>query len=146
MVARSSGYGWGMRIPIVIVFALVTALAGCTRGDLRELGRETEEALQDAGDALDELVGRAEGPLRDAAEEALDAAAEAREASREFEENPTTETRQALDAAGRRVDDASRELEGLIDRAPEGVRDALQRALDALTEVRQRIQRQLDES
>jgi hypothetical protein len=135
-----------MRIVGVLVLALVAALTACSRGDLRELGRETEQALEDAGDALDELVGQAEGPLRDAAEEALDAAAEAREASREFEENPTTETRQALEAASRRVDDAGRELEGLIDQAPDGVRDVVQRALDALTDVRQRIQRQLNES
>jgi ElaB/YqjD/DUF883 family membrane-anchored ribosome-binding protein len=122
------------------------SLIGCGRGDLAELGRETEQALENAGDALDELVGQAEGPLRDAAEEALDAAAEAREASREFEENPTNETRQALEAAKRRVDDAGRELEGLIDQAPDGVRDVVQRALDALTDVRQRIERQLEES
>jgi F0F1-type ATP synthase membrane subunit b/b' len=129
-----------------ILLALCSALLlSCTEADLRELGRETEEALNEAGDALDELAGQTEGPLRGAAEEALDAADEARDASREFEENPTTETRQALEAAGRRVDDASAELEAEIDQAPEPVRDLLQRALDALTDVRQTVQRQLDE-
>ena len=75
----------------------------------------------------------------------MDAAAEAREASREFEENPSAETRQALEAAKRRVDDAARELEGLIDQGPAGVRSLVERALDGLREIGRRIDRQLDE-
>jgi ElaB/YqjD/DUF883 family membrane-anchored ribosome-binding protein len=121
-------------------------LAGCSGADLRELGRDTEKALRDVGDALDELVGKAEGPLRAAADRAVDAAEEARAAAREFEENPTTETRQALERAKRRLDDVANELEGLVDRAPESVRSALERALDALTELRQRIDRELEGS
>ena len=130
------------------LFAVITASAllfGCSKADLRELRDETEEALHDAGDALSELAGQAEGPIHDSAEQALDVADEARDASREFAENPTTESRQALEAAGRHVDDVQRELEGLVDRAPGGVKDLVQRALDALSDVRRKIDRQLDE-
>ena len=147
MDRATAGYGWGVRISRALMLALVVLTSvGCSRSDVRELGREAEEAVRDAGDALNDLVGQAEGPLREAAQDALDAADEARDASREFAENPTTETRQALEAARRRVDDAGKELEGLVERAPAGVRDVVQRALDALTEVRNRIERQLEGS
>ena len=121
-------------------------LLGCSEADLRELGRDTERALRDVGDALDELAGKAEGPLRAAADRALEAAEEARAASEDFRKNPTTETRQALARAERRLDDVANELEGLVDQAPAGVRSALDRALDALTELRRRIDRELESS
>ena len=121
-------------------------LVGCSRGDLRELAKDTEAAVRDAGDALQELAGKAQGPLLEAANQARDAAEEARQASEEFRKNPTTETRQALRSAKQRLDDVSRELEGLLDHAPEGVRSALGHALDSLTELRHRIQEELDSS
>ena len=139
------GYGSGVQMTRLIAIALVAALfAGCSQGDLKELGRDTREAVQDAGDALQDLADQARGPLRQAVDDAMQAAADAREASREFERNPSKETRQALEDAKNGLDAAGKELEGLVDKAPAGVKDALQRALDALTELRKRIQRELD--
>jgi Sec-independent protein translocase protein TatA len=131
---------------LIAVTVVAALLAGCSEGDLRQLGRDTEKALRDAGDALEELAGQAEGPLREATDRAMDAAEEARQASEEFRKNPTTETRQALRRSKRRLDGVSRELEGLLDHAPTGVRSALHHALDSLTELRHRIQRELDSS
>ena len=131
---------------LLAVVAAASLLVGCSKADLRELGRETEEALRDAGDALDELAGKAEGPIRDAAEHALDAADEARDASRAFADHPTAETRQALETAADHVEDAKRELTGLVYRAPEPVKDLVQRVIETLTDVGRRIERQLDES
>ncbi len=131
----------------LIAVSVVTALfAGCSEGDLNDLARDTEQALQNAGEVLEDLADRAEGPVREAADRAREAAEEARQASDEFRENPTTETRQALRSSKRRLDDVSRELEGLIDQAPQGVRSALRQALDSLTELRRRIQNQLESS
>jgi len=128
------------------VTVAASLLAGCSRGDLRELAKDTEAAVKDAGAALDDLVAQAQGPLREAASRALDAAQVARQASEEFRKNPTTETRQALRRAKQRLDDVSRELEGLLDNAPEGVQSALHHALDSLTQLRHRLQRELDSS
>ena len=130
---------------IAVAFA-AALLAGCSEGDLNDLARNTEQALQDAGEALEDLAERAEGPIREAADRAREAAEEAREASDEFRENPTAETRQALSSSKRHLDDVSRELEGLIDQAPQGVRSTLRQALDSLTELRKRIQNQLESS
>jgi ElaB/YqjD/DUF883 family membrane-anchored ribosome-binding protein len=131
---------------VLAVAIVASLLAGCSRGDLRELAKDTEAAVKDAGDALLDLAGEAQVPLQDAANRARDAAEEARQASEEFRKNPTTETRQALRSAKQRLDDVSRELEGLLDNAPEGVRSALHHALDSLTELRHQIQRELDSS
>ena len=131
---------------LVAVTVVAALLVGCSEGDLRELGKDTEQALRDAGDALAELARQAEGPLREAVTRAKDAAEEARQASGEFRKNPTTETRQALRRSKRRLDDVSRELEGLLDHTPEGVQAALRHALDSLTELRHRIQMELDGS
>ena len=136
-----------MRKTGLIAVAVAAALfVGCSEGDLRDLAKDTEQALKDAGQALEDLVGRAEGPIRQAAERAREAADEARQAADDFRESPSTETRQALRGSERRLDDASRELEGLIDQAPQGVRSAVRRALDSLTELRRRIERQLEAS
>ena len=146
---RRPGEGYGSSVTktgVIAVTVLAALLAGCSERDLRELTGDTEEALRDVGDALGELAGLAEGPLRDAADHALDAAEEARQATDEFRQNPSTETRAALRAAKRRLDDASRELEGLVDQAPEGVRSALRQALESLTALRLRIQGDLDSS
>ena len=141
------GYGAPVRKTGLIAVAVTAALfVGCSEGDLRDLAKETEQALEDAGQALEDLADRAEGPIRETADRARDAAEEARQASDEFRENPTTETRQALRGSERRLDDVSRELEGLIDQAPEGVRSAVRRALDSLTELRRRIEHQLESS
>jgi hypothetical protein len=130
---------------IVVAVCASLLLVGCSERDLRQMRRDVERALDDAGVALEHLADEAEGPLRDAAEEALEAAADAREASRAFEEDPSAETRRALAAAKRRVDDAARELDGLVDSAPESVRSLVGRALDGLREIGRRIDRQLDE-
>ena len=135
-----------MRKTGLVAVTVVSALfAGCGEGDLRDLARDTEQALQDAGDAVEDLAGRAEGPIREAADRAREAAEEARQASDEFRENPTTETRQALRSSEQRLDDVSRELEALIDQAPRGVRSALRRALESLTELRLHIEEQLED-
>ena len=131
---------------MLAVTLVASLLAGCSRGDLQELAKDTEAAVNDAGDALQELAGEAQGSVQDAANRARDAAEEARQATEEFRKNPTTETRQALRNAKQRLDDVSRELEGLLDNAPEGVQSALHHALDSLTELRHRIQRELDSS
>ncbi len=131
---------------LIAVTVVAVIFVGCSEGDLRDLADETEQALQDAGEALADLADRAEGPIREAADGAREAAEEARGASEEFRENPTTETRQALRSSKRRLDDVSRELEGLIDQAPQGVRSVLRQALDSLTELRRRIQSQLGSS
>jgi ElaB/YqjD/DUF883 family membrane-anchored ribosome-binding protein len=134
------------RTGVLALTLAASLLTGCSRGDLHELAKDTEAAVKDAGDALQHLAGEAQGPLQDAANRARDAAEEARQATEEFRKNPTTESRQALRSAKQRLDDVSRELEGLLDNAPEGVRSALQRALDSLTELRHQIQRELDSS
>lgn len=128
------------------VMIVATLLAGCSRGDIRELAKDTESAVRDAGAALQELAGKAQGPMQDAANRARDAAEEARQATEEFRKNPTTETRQALRRAKKRLGDASRELEALLDHAPEGIQSSLRNALDSLTELRHQIQRELDSS
>jgi ElaB/YqjD/DUF883 family membrane-anchored ribosome-binding protein len=134
------------RTAVLAVTLATSLLAGCSRGELRELAKDTEAAIKDAGDALQDLAGEAQGPLQDAANRARDAAEEARQATEEFRKNPTTETRQALRRAKQRLDDVSRELEGLLDHAPEGVQSALHDALDSLTNLRHQIQRELDSS
>jgi ElaB/YqjD/DUF883 family membrane-anchored ribosome-binding protein len=136
-----------MRQTGLIAVAVVAALsAGCSEGDLRDLARETEQAFQEVGDDLEDLAARAEGPIRETADRARETADEARQASEEFRENPTTETRQALHSSKQRLDEASRELEALIDQAPQGVRSTIRQALDSLTELRRRIERQLESS
>jgi ElaB/YqjD/DUF883 family membrane-anchored ribosome-binding protein len=131
---------------LVALATVALTLTGCSEGDLRDLARDTQQALRNAGDALEELAVAAEGPLRETADRALEAAQEARAASEDFRTNPTTETRQALELANRRLDNVSNELEGLVDGAPESVRSALRRALDALTDLRHRIDRELESS
>jgi Sec-independent protein translocase protein TatA len=143
----AAGYGASVTKTNLLAVTVVAALlSGCGPGDLQDLAKDTEAAIKDAGAALDKLAGEARGPLRDAASRALDAAQGARRASEEFRKNPTTETRQALRRAKQRLDDVSRELEGLLDHAPEAVRSVLQHALDSLTELRHRVQRELDSS
>jgi ElaB/YqjD/DUF883 family membrane-anchored ribosome-binding protein len=131
---------------LVALATVALTLTGCSEGDLRDLARDTQQALRNAGDALEELAVAAEGPLRETADRALEAAQEARAASEDFRTNPTTETRQALELANRRLENVSNELEGLVDGAPESVRSALRRALDALTDLRHRIDRELESS
>jgi len=129
-----------------VVTVIAVLFAGCSEGDLNDLAGDTEQALHDAGEALEDLADRAEGPIREATDRAREAAEDARQASEEFRENPTTETRQALRSSEQRLDDVSRELEALIDQAPQGVRSTLRRALESLTELRLHIEEQLEDS
>ena len=122
---------------------LLSLLAGCGRGDLQDLAKDAETALRDAGQELDQLADQAKGPVRDAVQGAMDAAADARRAAERFKENPTTETRQALREAETKLDDAMASLRCALDGVPEGVRSAFEDALNALTDLRQRIEREL---
>jgi Sec-independent protein translocase protein TatA len=42
---------------LLAVTVVAALLPGCSEGDLRELARDTEAAVKDAGDALAELAG-----------------------------------------------------------------------------------------
>jgi ElaB/YqjD/DUF883 family membrane-anchored ribosome-binding protein len=125
------------------VFLVFTLLVGCGRGDLQDLAKDAETALRDAGQELDQLASQARGPLREAADGAMEAAADAREAAERFKANPTTETRQSLREAEKHLDDAMASLREALDDVPQGVRSAFEDALQALTDLRKRIEGEL---
>jgi outer membrane protein TolC len=62
-----------------------------------------------------------------------------------YRENPNAETRQALEDAERRMSDAREELEGLVDSAPEPIRDAIRTVIDRLANLRDNIARELED-
>ncbi len=62
-----------------------------------------------------------------------------------YRENPSAETRQALEDAERRMSDAREELEGLVDSAPEPIRDAIRTVIDRLTDLRDDVARELED-
>jgi ABC-type transporter Mla subunit MlaD len=139
MEAPSAGYGWGMQVAhrFVIAASAIVLLSGC----FAESGLQDE--FRDATQALDQLVDEIEneGPVREAAERAQEAVDEAEAALEDFREDPSAETRQALEQAKQRLDDAAAELERVTDQAP----DALRAVLDALTELRNNIERELEQ-
>ena len=122
---------------ILVAVSSVAFLSGC----FAESGLKDE--FQDVTRAIDDLVNELEdeGPVREAADRARDTVDEAEAALEDFRETPSAETRQALSDAKRRLDDSAGALDRFVDQAPEGLREVL----DALTELRNTIDRELEE-
>ena len=126
------------RATVIVLCALLPA---CTS----ESGLTDE--FQDATKAIDDLVEAIgdEGPVREAVARVRDTVDEADAALEAYRENPSDETRQALEDAERRMSDARAELEGLVDSAPEPVREAIQTVIDRLANLRDDIARELED-
>jgi hypothetical protein len=105
------------------------------------------DEFQDATRAIDDLVEAIgeEGPVREAVARVRDTVDEAEAALEAYRENPDAETRQALQDAERRMSDARKELEGLVDSAPEGIRDAIRIVIDRLANLGEDIDRELED-
>jgi hypothetical protein len=105
------------------------------------------DEFQDASRAIDDLVEAIEdeGPVREAVARVRDTVDESEAALEAYRENPNAETRQALEDAERRMTDAREELEGLVDSAPEGIRDAIRTVIDRLANLREDIERELED-
>lgn len=105
------------------------------------------DEFRDATRAIDDLVEAIEdeGPVREAVARVRDTVDEADAALEAYRENPNAETRQALEDAERRMADAREELEGLVDSAPEGIRDAIRTVIDRLSNLREDIERELED-
>ena len=133
------GYGSGMKRATVIVLCVL--LSAC----FSESGLTDE--FQDATNAIDDLVEAIgdEGPVREAVARVRDTVDEADAALEAYRENPSAETRQALEDAERRMNDAREELEGLVDSAPEPIRDAIQTVIDRLANLRDDVARELED-
>ena len=126
------------RATLIVLCALLPA---CTS----ESGLTDE--FQDATKAIDDLVEAIgdEGPVREAVARVRDTVDDADAALEAYRENPSDETRQALEDAERRMSDARAELEGLVDSAPEPVREAIQTVIDRLANLRDDIARELED-
>jgi hypothetical protein len=130
-----------VRVTRLVAVALFAALAsGCfAESGLRDEFREATQAL----DALvDEISGA--GPIREAADRARDTVDESRAALEAYRENPNAETRQALEDAERRLNDARGTLDRLLERAPEAIRETLGRVVDAMERIRREIRQDLE--
>jgi hypothetical protein len=105
------------------------------------------DEFRDATRAIDDLVEAIEdeGPVREAVARVRDTVDEAEAALEAYRENPNAETRQALEDAERRMSEARDELEGLVDGAPEGIRDAIRTVIDRLANLREDIERELED-
>lgn len=123
------------------VIVLCVLLSAC----FSESGLTDE--FRDATNAIDDLVEATgdEGPIREAVARVRDTVDEADAALEAYRENPSDETRQALEDAERRMSDARAELEGLVDSAPEPVRDAIGTVIDRLANLRDDIARELED-
>jgi hypothetical protein len=124
-----------------ILVALCLLLSACfSESGLRE-------EFRDAGRAVDDLVEaiQDEGPVREAVERVRDTVDEAGSALDAYRENPNAETRRALEEAERRMNDARGELEELVDSAPEGIRDTIRTVIDRLANLREDIERELED-
>jgi hypothetical protein len=130
----------GRHLFLVAISALVLLSACFAESGLKDEFRDATRAIDDLVDELED-----EGPVREAADRARDTVDEAEAALEDFRENPSAETRQALADAERRLDDAVDDLERSLDDLPEGVRSAFEDALDALTDLRRQIRRELEE-
>jgi hypothetical protein len=139
MPAPARGYGSGMKRATLVTLCLL--LSAC----FSESGLQDE--FRDATRAIDELVGAIEdaGPVREAVDRVRETVDEAEAALEAYRENPNAETRQALQEAERRMNDAREELEGLVDGAPEGIRDAIRTVIDRLANLREDIERELED-
>ena len=124
-----------------IVIGLCVLLSAC----FSESGLTDE--FRDATNAIDDLVEAIgdEGPVREAVARVRDSVDEADAALEAYRENPSAETRQALEDAERRMSDARAELEGLVDSAPEPIRDAIRTVIDRLANLRDDIARELED-
>jgi hypothetical protein len=140
MEPSKAGYGHGMRPLTVVTLVLCMALGAC----LSESGLQDE--IREAGNTLDRLVEEV-GDLpevRAAADRATETAGEAEAALEAFRDDPSAETRQALEDSARRLENARERLDGLLAGVPEAVRDGLRRLIDALTDVRREIEGELE--
>jgi hypothetical protein len=127
-----------IRLLAIAIFAL---LAACfSESGLQDEFREATRAIDDLVEQLQD-----EGPVRDAVQRVQDTVGEAEAALEAYREDPNAETRQALEQAERRMDDAREELEGLVDSAPAGVQDAIRTVLDRLADLRRDIERELQD-
>lgn len=128
-----------MKRAAVIVLCLL--LSAC----FSESGLTDE--FRDATNAIDDLVEAIEdeGPVREAVARVRDTVDEADAALEAYRENPSDETRQALEDAERRMSDARAELEGLVDTAPEPIRDAIRTVIDRLSNLREEVERELED-
>jgi hypothetical protein len=125
----------------LLAIATSALLAAC----FSESGVQDE--FREATRAIDDLVAQIEdeGPVREATQRVRDTVGEAEAALEAYREDPNAETRRALEQAERRMDDARDELEGLVDSAPAGIRDAIRAVLDRLTDLRRDIERELQD-
>ena len=130
-----------MRVTRLVAVALFAALvSGCfAESGLRDEFREATRALDDLVEQIDDE------PIREAADRARDTVDEAQAALEAFREDPSAETRQALEDAERRLNDSRDSLERLIERAPEQVRGALGEVVDALERIRREIRQELED-
>ena len=133
------GYGSGMKRVTVIMLGLL--LSAC----FSESGLTDE--FRDAKNAIDDLVEAIgdEGPVRQAVARVRDTVDEADAALAAYRENPNDETRRALEDAERRMSDARDELEGLVDSAPEPIRDAIRTVIDRVANLREDVARELED-
>ena len=123
----------------VALVALTLLLSAC----LSESGLRDE--VRKAADALDRVVDDlGDFPeVQAAAERASDTADEAQNALEAFREDPSAETRQALESSARRLEDARNQLDGLLEGVPDAVQDGLRDLIDALMDVRREIEGEL---
>ena len=130
-----------MRVTRLAAVALSAAIvSGCfAESGLRDEFRDATRSLDDLIAELDE-----QDPVREAADRARGTVEEARGALEAYRENPSAETRQALENAERRLNETKSVLSRLLERAPEGIRDALGAVVDALKPVRKEIRRELE--
>jgi ElaB/YqjD/DUF883 family membrane-anchored ribosome-binding protein len=126
------------RAPLIVLCVLLSAC-------FSESGLTDE--FRDATNAIDDLVAAIEdeGPVREAVARVRDTVDEADVALEAYRENPNAETRQAREEAERRMSDAREELEGLVDSAPEPIRDAIRTVIDRLANLRDNIARELED-
>ena len=123
------------------VLVLCLLLSACfSESGLTDEFRDATRAIDDLVDAIED-----EGPIREAVARVRDTVGEADNALEAFRENPNAETRQALEDAEQRMNDARDELEGLVDSAPEGIRDGIRTVVDRLTNLREDIERELED-
>lgn len=117
----------------------IALLGGC----LAESGLQDEfrEATNTLERLLDEIGDLPE--VRAAVERAMDTADEAEAALEDFREDPSAETRRALEDAAQNVEAARDRLDGLLAGVPQTVREALRDVIDALTRIRRDIEREL---
>jgi len=126
-------------LPLVLFGALM--LSACfSESGLRDEFRQATKALDDLVEVIEN-----EGPIRRAADRARDTVDEAQAALEDFRQSPTAETRQALEDAERRMNDARNALSKLLERAPERIRQTLGDVVDALERLRREIRQDLEE-